>query len=113
MFRQATIRNPDRLPRRHGAERMRFALYRIGYSGSGWGRSVSHASRRGAERPMVSGVATPLHVTQPEHGRLQATLADLEHKRLQDDRFGVSAQWGLSLPFGAAERVSAYRLEHP
>src|SRR5690349_4579186 len=47
--------------------------YRIGYSGSGSGRSVSHASRRGAERPMVSGVATPLHVTQPELGRLQAT----------------------------------------
>jgi hypothetical protein len=61
---------------------------------------------------MVSGVATPLQVTQPELGRLQGTLAELEYKRFQDDRFGVFAQWGLSLPFGAAGRVSAYRLEH-
>jgi hypothetical protein len=61
---------------------------------------------------MVGGVATPLQVSQSELGRLQATLAELEQKRLQDDRFGMFVQWGLSMPFGAAGRISAYRLEH-
>jgi hypothetical protein len=61
---------------------------------------------------MVGGVATPLQVSQSELGRLQATLAELEQKRLQDDPFGVFVLWGLSLPFGAAERVAAYRLKH-
>jgi hypothetical protein len=40
----------------------------------------------------------------PNSADFQATLAELEQKPLQDDRFGVFVHWGLSLPFGAAER---------
>jgi len=118
MFRQATIRNPDRpigfqpLPSRSyhgppgrttgdklGTKAARASSLRpSGYPHYRWCRSVTHASPGGARQPMVGAMTIPLQVSGSELSRFK------------DDKFGVLVYGGLLSLIGARRWGSMVRL---